>query len=74
MGKSATSLYKRIADMLSEKCQDPYSRVMAWIRCRVSFALLRACIACQRGARRPIFTPSVTAASVDLVVAEARLR
>ena len=74
MGKSATSLYKRIADMLSEKCQDPYSRVMAWIRCRVSFALLRACIACLRGARRPIFTPSVTAASVDLVVAEARLR
>ena len=47
---------------------------MAWIRCRVSFALLRACIACLRGARRPIFTPSVTAASVDLVVAEARLR
>ena len=54
MGNSAISLYKRIASMLSEKTREAYSSVMAWIRARLSFALLRASVACLRGARRPI--------------------
>ena len=52
MGKSATTFCKRVASLVSEKTKEPYSQVMSWIRCRLSFALLKSSIACLRGARR----------------------
>ena len=73
MGNSAISLYKRIASMLSEKTREAYSSVMAWIRARLSFALLRASVACLRGARRPIHCHRLVSASAALAVAEARI-
>ena len=72
MGKSATSLYKRIADLLSEKTGEPYSTVMAWIRCRLSFSLLRSCVACLPGARRPVGGTSVETPAT-LAVVEANI-
>ena len=42
--------YKRLAYLFSLKKLD-YSSVMAWLRCRLSFSLLRSAIACLRGAR-----------------------
>ena len=44
-------VYKRLAYFLSLKRGVPYSSVMAWLRCRLSFSLLRSAIACLRGAR-----------------------
>ena len=43
-------VYKRLAYLLSLKRGAPYSSVMAWLRCRLSFSLLRSAIACLRGA------------------------
>ena len=71
MGRSATSLFKRITDLLAEKTKDAYSVTMSWLRCRVSFALLRACIACLRGARRHL--PEAMTASAALAVAKAHI-
>ena len=51
MGKAATTFYKRLASMISEKHDVPYSTMLTWIRCRLSFALLRASIMSIRGAR-----------------------
>ena len=42
MGKAATTFYKGLAPMLSEKRDVPYAKTLNWIRCRLSFALLRA--------------------------------
>ena len=49
MGKEATTFYKRLADMIAQKRQHPYSMVMGGLRCRLSFASLRSCIMCIRG-------------------------
>ena len=49
MGRAATTFFKRLAAMLSEKRDVPYSKMMGWIRCRPSFALLRASIMSVRG-------------------------
>ena len=49
MGREATTFYKRLADMIAVKQQKPYSTVMCWLRCRLSFATLRAAIMCVRG-------------------------
>ena len=72
MSRCATAFYKRIASLLAEKTAEPYSNVMANLRCRLSFALLCASIVCLRGARST-FTAHLTAdpVSAEVVVAEA---
>ena len=46
MGREAATFYKRLADMIARKQQKPYSTVMGWLRCRLSFATLRSAIMC----------------------------
>ena len=51
MAREATAFHKRLADELSRKQDKQYSIVMGWIRCRLSFAILRSAILCIRGSR-----------------------
>ena len=51
MGREASTFYKRLADLLSQRRQQTYSTVMGWLRCQISFASLRASIMCIRGSR-----------------------
>ena len=51
MGREAATFYKRLADGISRKEGKEYSVVMGWIRCRLSFAILRSAILCIRGSR-----------------------
>ena len=51
MGRAAITTYKRLAALIATKRDEPYSTTMGWIRCRLSFSLLRASIMCIRGAR-----------------------
>ena len=70
--REATHFYKRLASRLAGKWDQPYSLTMRWLRCIISFALLRSAIQCIRGARsshgHTVFSP------VDLVTAEANLK
>lgn len=50
-GPSATRYLKRLASLLSEKRDIPYSSTVGWLRCRLSFALLRSSLMCLRGSR-----------------------
>ena len=69
MGREAATFYKRLADMIAGKQQKPYSTVMGWLRCRLSFATLRSAIMCVRGSRssrhRPIRVPDITLATAE---------
>ena len=49
MGAVATVVYKRLAAMIAEKHEKPYSKTMQWIGCHLSFSLLRSSIMCLRG-------------------------
>ena len=46
MGREAATFYKRLTDRISTKEQKPYSVVMGWICCRLSFAIIRLAILC----------------------------
>ena len=70
MGKHAAALYKRIASLIAEKTGEKYGVVMASIRCRISFALVRASIMCLRGSRQLFSSIAAFADSATLVVAE----
>eukprot|EP00731_Ephydatia_muelleri_P019440 Em0012g265a len=56
MGREATTFYKRLADLLSDKQDKAYS-LMGWLRCRLSFAILRSAIICLRGSRSSYHHP-----------------
>ena len=51
MSKVTTTMYKRLASLISTKKSQPYSKTMNWIRCLIRFALLRATNLYLRGAR-----------------------
>ena len=72
MGKAATVMYRRLANLLSDKLNSPYSLIMSWLRYSLSFSLLRPSLMCLRGSRSSSGSPGVLAA-VYLVVAEGRL-
>lgn len=51
MANEASVFYKRLASCLATKWDQPYSSTMSWLRCRLTFSLLRSAIQCIRGAR-----------------------
>ena len=51
MGREATVFYRRLADLLAIHWGQVYSQTINWLRCRLSFALLRCAIMCIRGGR-----------------------
>ena len=55
MGDAATQFYKRLANLLSAKLS--YGIMMGWLRCKLSFSLLRSAIMCIRGARSSLRCP-----------------
>ena len=72
MGRAATTFYKRLSSMVAEKRNVSYAVTLNWIRCRLSFALLRASIMSVRGARSSRHHPA-TENPIDLQLAEGRL-
>ena len=76
MGATATVVYSRIASMLAQKQDKPYSKVMHWIRCRLNYSLLRSAIMCLRGSRSSIHRPAqapATSNTIDIACSEGRV-
>ena len=61
--------------MISDKRDVPYSKAINWIRCRLSFALLRASIMSIRGARSSQHRPASESIQgpIDLQLAEGHI-
>ena len=49
LANEATTFYKRLASRLATKWDHSYSTTMSWLRCRLTFSLLRSSIQCIRG-------------------------
>ena len=72
MGKAATVAYKRLAHFLSTRRDTPYPKMMGWLRCSLSFSLLKSSIMCIRGSRSRS-GHRVSSAPADLVLGESRV-
>ena len=70
MGREATCFYKRLASMLAHKWDQPYSTTLWWLRCRLTFSLIRSAIQALRGARSSQGHAFHSPTSVDLVISE----
>ncbi len=74
IGKAANVFYRRLGGLLADKHKTPYSSMMAWVRTRMSFALLRSALLCLRGWRsRPRHRDSVDVSSIAVAISEAGL-
>ena len=74
LGKVATTCYKRLASMITEKQDLPYSTTISWIRCLLSFSLLRSAIQCIRGTLSASgWDVKYPLTPVDLAFTEARI-
>ena len=69
LGNEANTFYKRLASLLASKRDDPYGSTLAWLRCRLSFSLLRSSIRCISEARSRQCL-AIKSLPVDLVKAE----
>ena len=73
MAPEATTFFRRLAGLVSEKRGSSYSATMNWIRCCLSFSLLRSSLLCIRGSRSTQRSFCNTACNVALIAAECRL-
>ena len=51
VGPEAERFHKELANKISAKSGDKYGEVMRWMRCKLSFVILRAFLTCIRGSR-----------------------
>ena len=74
MGPAAQVFYRRLAALISEKQQQSYGMTMGWIRCCLSFSLLRSAITCLRGSRSSYHRPaSPSDLPIDVITREVRV-
>ena len=73
MGREATVFYRRLADLLATHWGQEYSQTINWLRCCLSFALLRCAIMCIRGSRSSTHRPVLGPLDLSVVLAESRL-
>lgn len=75
MGPKAKCFYARLAELIAEKKHQPRSHVVAWMRCRLSFSLLRSALLCLRGTRYSTPAPTdISGLDYEATVVETRLR
>ncbi len=73
LGNEANTFYKRLASLLATKWSNPYNSTVRWLRCRLSFSLLRSSIMSIRGARSSRGQAVTTPTAIDLVNAESNI-
>ena len=73
MVTEASIFYKHLATLLADKWDSHYSRTLCWLRCRLSFSLLRSSIQALRGARSSRGHAVRQPTAVDLITTESHI-
>ncbi len=51
LGNECQVFYKQLTSKIASKTNDKYEKVLTWIRCRLSFIIVKAALLCLRGSR-----------------------
>ena len=73
LANEANIFYKRLASKLALKWDTLYSSTLCWLRCHLSFSLLRSSIQAIRGARSSRGHPIKSPTAIDLVTSETNI-
>ena len=72
MDPSTSVAYKRLASLISHKTAHPYTETMKWLRCHLSFSLLRSATTAIRGTRTPA-RQNIQPESISLAMGEGNI-
>ena len=50
-GPECFKFHQHVAEQIATKRGERYEKVLTWMRCKISFIILRACLMCLRGSR-----------------------
>eukprot|EP00731_Ephydatia_muelleri_P026050 Em0018g150a len=74
LGSTATVVFKRLASLIADKQELPYCKILFWLRCKLSFSLLRSAVMCLRGSRSTYHRPQhLFESSIDLAIADSKV-
>ena len=51
MGPECKVFYKNLCTKIANKNNEKYNDIVNWVRCKISFLCVRACLMCLRGSR-----------------------
>ena len=51
MSHEGSVFHKHLAEKIANKTGQKYERIMSWIRCKLSFVIMRSALLCLRGSR-----------------------
>ena len=51
MSHEGSAFHKHLAEKIANKTGQKYERIMSWIRCKLSFVIMRSALLCLRGSR-----------------------
>ena len=60
VGPECVKFHQHLADRIALKSGDRYETVLSWIRCKMSFIVLRVSLLCIRGSRSHFVKQNVT--------------
>jgi hypothetical protein len=67
--------YVRLAELIADKRDNTKNEVMTWVRCRISFSLVRSALLCLRGTRtRQKVIERIQDTAIDVAVRDSQLR
>ena len=61
LGNECQTFYRQLANKIATKTSDKYEKVLTWIRCTLSFRVVKAALLCLRGSR------TVNKEAIDIV-------
>lgn len=72
MSSECIIYHKFLAEKIAQKSEQRYDQIMAWIRCKLSFIIIRSALLCLRGSRSVKMNTEVTE-DYDLACIDARI-
>ena len=68
MGREGSVFYKRLASLMADKQGWAYGTTTSWVRCVLTFSLLRSAVMCIWGSRSIRFRSSFASAELGLAM------
>ena len=73
MSRECRCFFSHTAERLANRRKEPKSKISAWIKARLNFALIRSMLLCLRGTRTPSNVDNISEIDLCAIVAESNI-
>ena len=74
MSRECSRFFSHAAERLANRRKEPKSKISAWIKARLNFALIRSMLLCLRGTRTPSNVDNISEIDLYVIVAESNIK